>query len=102
MKYVIVFMYGLVQVYIFFVFFGVDISPSTMSISLLSLKELWSNIDDEVDVYEFYGHSLNDWGPSSPLSNFFEAEYEYTIPEWVFECVAVSYTHLTLPTNREV
>ena len=80
-------MYGLVQVYICFVFFGVDISRSTMSISLLSLKELWSNIDDEVDVYEFYGHALNDWGPSSPLSNFFEAEYEYTIPEWVFECV---------------
>ena len=53
---------------------------------------------------DFYGH-VDEIGVAASIWNFFRAATlmptEFTYPAF-YSYMAVSYTHLTLPTNREV
>ena len=72
-------------------------------VAALALKEAIEQADvnagEIVDELETFIEDLN---KDFPKGHAVDGGGEADTAKWVHECVAVSYTHLTLPTNREV
>ena len=64
--------------------------PTTVS----DLKELWQRIHRPVAVYEFYGHGEATWGPSAPLSNFWQSPFLFVVPAVLLERLPEVRAHL--------
>ena len=60
--------------------------PAFIAGSLLMVSKLWDAINDPL-IGWMSDHTNSRWGPRIP---------------WMIGASSVSYTHLTLPTNREV
>jgi len=84
-------------------FGDLPMDASALATTLSDLKEMWKCIQSPVAIYEFYGHNEVTWGPSAPLSNFWQDPFLFEVPEVLLQRLPEVRAHLkgtTLQVNR--